>query len=45
MPEHMRAYRVLSIISDQPAQIRLVLMHAEMIQPKPHHLFLQLRGE
>ena len=44
MPERMRADRVLLVVADQPAQIGLVLMHAEMIEPEPHHLLLQLRG-
>ncbi len=34
---------MLGVIGDQPAQVRLVLEHAELVQPEPCHLFLQLR--
>ena len=43
MPEHVRTNRVLLIVADQPAQIALVLMDTEMVEPEPHHLLLQLR--
>ena len=43
-PNDVRPDRVLLVVADQPAQVRLVLEDAEMVQPEPHHLFLQLRG-
>jgi hypothetical protein len=30
------------VIADQDADVRLVLMHVEMIEPEPHHPFAQL---
>src|SRR2546429_5484723 len=42
-PERMRADRALLVISEQPALIGLVLVHAEMVEPEPHHLLAQLR--
>ena len=42
-PERMRADRALRVISEQPALIGLVLVHAEMVEPEPHHLLAQLR--
>ncbi len=43
MPEDVRPDRTLRVVADQPAQIGLVLEHAEMVEPEPDHLLLQLR--
>ena len=43
MAERMRPDRPLLVVADQPAQIGLVLMDAEVIEPEPDHLFLELR--
>jgi hypothetical protein len=43
MPQRVGAYRVFLVVPDQPAQLGLLLVHAEMIQPEPDHLLLKLR--
>ena len=44
MPERVRADRPIGVVGDQPAQIRFALMHAEMVEPEPHHFLLELIG-
>ena len=45
LPERMRPDRPIGVVGDEPAQIRLRLMHAEVVEPEPHHLFLELSRE
>ena len=43
MPESMRADRPLAVVPDQPADIGLLLVDAEMVEPEPDHLLFELR--
>jgi hypothetical protein len=42
LAERMGADRVLLVVADQNAQVRLVLMHVEMVEPEPGHALTQL---
>ncbi len=42
--ESMRSDGVLRVIANQPRIVGLVLEYAEVIQPEPHQLLLQLGG-
>src|SRR5450631_4360281 len=42
MSEHARSNRPRLVVRDLPAQIRLALKDAEMIEPEPYHLLAQL---
>ncbi len=43
MAEGMRTDRPLAVVRDQVAHVGLLFEDAEVVQPEPHHLFLQLR--
>ena len=40
--ERMCADRVVFVVADKNAQVRLVLMHVEMVEPEPGHALPQL---
>ena len=42
VPERVRTNRVFLVVANQPAQIGLVLMDTEVVEPEPDHLLLQL---